>query len=173
MSQKELTWSNILSLASRYDVQEGQFHSKVDNDTSVWFTEGLSNYNKSVMESQRSRSFMPSHNRSKPCAAKPFYTQRSQSVDRRDLCRPSHSSNAPRSKSVARGRNNIICFYCKKVGHVKAECRRFLKLCLVCGSSQHQISTCPERHTHNTRQSHRSNMPESFDCDRKQVPLNQ
>ena len=43
------------------------------------------------------------------------------------------------------GENKQKCFYCGYLGHVKNECRRFLKLCLICGSAEHQISQCPDR----------------------------
>ena len=47
-----------------------------------------------------------------------------------------------RSNSSSR---NIICFFCKKRGHVKEDCRRLKGLCLACGSPDHKIGQCPVR----------------------------
>ena len=49
-----------------------------------------------------------------------------------------------RSRSASRARN-VKCFYCKKLGHVKSECRKFNGLCLACGASDHRIGQCPVR----------------------------
>ena len=39
----------------------------------------------------------------------------------------------------------LYCPYCKKKGHTKSECRRLNNLCLICGSGEHKIATCPKR----------------------------
>nr|XP_027093662.1 uncharacterized protein LOC113714065 [Coffea arabica] len=37
----------------------------------------------------------------------------------------------------------VSCGYCGKPNHTEDNCRKKLKKCLVCGSSEHQIATCP------------------------------
>ena len=54
------------------------------------------------------------------------------------------SSERGGSRNAASSRNKT-CFYCKKVGHIKEECRRLKGLCLGCGSPDHIISNCPSR----------------------------
>ncbi|MBI3334611.1 hypothetical protein HYZ97_03935 [Candidatus Pacearchaeota archaeon] len=42
-------------------------------------------------------------------------------------------------------RETRTCLFCKKKGHIKANCWRAKGLCLVCGSSEHKIASCPNR----------------------------
>ena len=37
----------------------------------------------------------------------------------------------------------ILCSFCQLSGHVRAECWRAKKLCLICGSSDHRAKLCP------------------------------
>ena len=37
------------------------------------------------------------------------------------------------------------CFYCRRRGHTREECRRFLGACLLCGSRDHWVTRCPDR----------------------------
>jgi hypothetical protein len=67
------------------------------------------------------------------------------------------------------------CYYCNRAGHVKADCRRFNGLCLVCGSPSHQISTCPQRRPFNsnayvTHDSPTLNRKVTFETDNFAVP---
>ena len=40
-----------------------------------------------------------------------------------------------------------ICAYCQKEGHTQQECRRANGLCLICGSGDHIIESCPYKRT--------------------------
>jgi len=44
-----------------------------------------------------------------------------------------------RSRSTNR---NIICNYCKRKGHIRRECWRAAKACLICGE-KHSMESCP------------------------------
>ena len=64
---------------------------------------------------------------------------------------PSVSENQPHhSRSFSHGRSNtrsltpkrVVCHYCKRGGHIAAECWRAAKACLICGG-RHHIEGCP------------------------------
>jgi len=38
-----------------------------------------------------------------------------------------------------------ICDYCQKAGHTQQECRMANGLCLICGSGDHSIESCPHK----------------------------
>ena len=42
-------------------------------------------------------------------------------------------------------RRDFSCFYCHKIGHRAFECRKKLRLCFRCGSSNHLVPDCDER----------------------------
>ena len=42
--------------------------------------------------------------------------------------------------------SHLICGYCGKANHTEDACWRKGRKCLICGSSEHQVSNCPRRH---------------------------
>jgi hypothetical protein len=130
MHNRELTWSNILSLASRQDAEDELTETSCRGEESeVWFN-------------SQPRNVMPSsQNPSTPAWHSPLL---------------SSARNNSESQSPQRvGSQEVVfesrtCHYCNRTGHVKADCRRFNGLCLVCGSPSHQISTCPQRRSFNS-----------------------
>jgi hypothetical protein len=42
-------------------------------------------------------------------------------------------------------RASMVCHFCGKPGHAKAQCRKMLRQCLGCGSPAHQVQQCPNR----------------------------
>lgn len=65
-----------------------------------------------------------------------------------------NATNTPNQRPVSVSRDaarnpgssgDPTCFYCDKPGHMKSQCWRFLKLCLICGSDQHFIAGCDKR----------------------------
>jgi uncharacterized protein YlaI len=47
--------------------------------------------------------------------------------------------------------NNEACAFCGRMGHTSNECRSRLKQCFVCGSANHFIRDCPNRHEYRNR----------------------
>ena len=151
MNDKELSWSNILSLASRFDTQSNT-DLVVEDDSAVWVNHSLQNYNQPHAFHNSSQKFSRPHvwysnpvPHSQP-STNPYLnnSRRNYSLGRTKNGKPFHAQL--RSKSaVSAPSGNIVCFHCNKPGHFKSQCRRYLKLCLVCGSADHLIATCPQR----------------------------
>ena len=151
MNDKELTWSNILSLSSRFDTQNDAVLN-LEDDSAVWVNHSLQNYNQPHFFHSHNQNPIRPHvwysnalSQAQPTAQ--FNTsdfRRNKSLGRKDQAKAFGFQQ--RSKSaVGTASSNVVCFHCKKSGHIKAQCRRYLKLCLVCGSADHLISTCPQR----------------------------
>ena len=177
MNDREITWTNILALTSRFDIQHpsnqskpshGEFlHSRAFNSGDEWkekrgpvtnYGEDLGIYQATSHPQQgfsTYRDFITSTSRSKS-------TPRNSSVPRRSVDSP-----ASRSQSVVRpmpgkmhaGGNaagNLQCAYCHKDGHENQNCWRRLGRCLVCGSQTHLIADCPERNARRIQQQSRN-----------------
>ena len=43
---------------------------------------------------------------------------------------------------------NVICFWCKRVGHKYEECRYRLRQCYICGANNHYFRECPRNRNH-------------------------
>ena len=56
-------------------------------------------------------------------------------------CPPTDRNQASRQGQV----QQRTCFHCNKPEHIKSQRRRLPNLCLVCGSSEHRIASCPRR----------------------------
>ena len=65
--------------------------------------------------------------------------EQSQSVERREpIFQPVGFGERERQLAT-------VCHYCRKLGHIQRDCRRKNGLCLVCGSGDHQVASCPRR----------------------------
>ena len=143
MNGQELTWSNVLSLASEQDAQRG-LSDTVEEPEEI---EVLS-----CAPPRRSvslgRTGAPSDTRDAP---RPFQfsptAQDFQPSGNRNTGAARRSASAHPAGRQWRGSffETRTCNYCKLVGHVKANCRRLNQLCLACGSADHRIATCPHR----------------------------
>jgi len=59
-------------------------------------------------------------------------------------------NNAPPAKRPAQQvQQQLVCGYCKKVGHTQKDCRRANGQCLICGSAEHQARDCPRHRNGN------------------------
>src|SRR5215469_1801673 len=65
-------------------------------------------------------------------------------VQRSQVAEGFRSAQAPRSAGSS-GRGGLRCFHCRRRGHIKEECRRLNGACLLCGSTDHWATSCPER----------------------------
>jgi hypothetical protein len=172
MHNRELTWSNILSLASRQDAEDEVTGTSCEGEESeVWFNSQPRSTSVSylpytvdsqpfnVVQSSLNLSAPAWHSGRLPSARNNFESRRSpQLVGSQEIVSESRT-----------------CYYCNRAGHVKADCRRFNGLCLVCGSPSHQISTCPQRRPFNynanvTHDSPTLNRKVTFETDNFVVP---
>jgi len=56
------------------------------------------------------------------------------------------TESPPRSNpSPPKERTYLFCGFCRKAGHLREDCRRRNRQCLVCGAEDHRISDCPIR----------------------------
>ena len=150
MGHLEMTWSNVLALASRQDAEEelclysgGSPKPKMDQSAAVGLSDtkkprsGSSEYcDKEWTACCHSTSLsgpgVSRFHRALPTGTSgPFYTD----------C---NSSFVPKPNSP-RQTEQRTCSYCKRVGHLRKDCRRFMSLCLMCGAPDHQIRDCPQR----------------------------
>ena len=127
LHNSEITWATIIILAGVFDTehQVAVNHAPVVNVANVGnasyrpvSTDAVTQYDAGNFE------YVTSKNRQ----SRPRSRERTPVRDR--------SSSSSRNKT---------CFYCKKVGHIRSECRKLKGLCLVCGSPDHKLSQCPSR----------------------------
>ena len=74
-----------------------------------------------------------------------FSAQAKTRVDRNRS--PSSFTNFVPSPVASNGKNGKNCYFCKKTGHFKSDCRKFKGLCFACGSAAHRLAQCPTRST--------------------------
>ena len=125
--------SPVVSLDSGYDRDRDYARNQSRYDT--W----LSSSNNVSAQSQ-SRDSMNRNNSRARSVSRPdrgvFWSQ-----SRSNSSPPVNRQPSPREENM----QQRTCFHCHKPGHIKNQCRRLLNLCLVCGSSEHRISSCPRR----------------------------
>ena len=168
MNDREITWSNILALTSRYDAQK---HSVQQDKGPV----GMSDFTPEVDvygEWKQSGGPVTRYEGNDHFVYQASHPTPPQSSSYRDFVKPkcreglvprAKSSSlgqarftGPRSSSVPRPprhnlsasdsqRTRFHCTYCRKSGHEHPDCWRRLGRCLVCGSSSHLIAECPNR----------------------------
>ena len=129
----ELTWAQILTMASQFDARD--FSRARPSEEATGDAEGMAaaihccscehrgGQINVVTEDNRHREDSRDRN-PRPAAA----ARRYPATDRRRHDRPAEE-----------------CHYCEKTGHFRKDCRKRLGLCLICGSENHRVSTCPNR----------------------------
>lgn len=153
MGSSDMTWSNILALASRQDAEEelsagsGESKEKPMNwSAAVGLSKsresktGQSEYQDGEWTACCHSASLTGSGMSKP---HPTPAGNSHSYY------PTHESsylNEP-APSYQIQNEQRTCSYCHCVGHLRGDCRRFLNLCLLCGSPDHRISGCTRRRT--------------------------
>ena len=174
LNQGEMTWANILTLASRYDAQ----HKTIKKEpietlpyNDVWFhdlskpsigrrvceaaTQYVPQENAQYYSWQASAVSPPMRNPAvwRAAPTKPLSHTRSHSVsqDVRDamFLRDKRSSSVGPSSRSNELPERRTCNYCNRRGHLRRDCRRRLGLCLVCGDNSHRIAQCPNRRNPN------------------------
>ena len=163
MNGTEMTWTNILALASRFDAQRtdftkmqasGEIYSNREeshgfNDRPVkpgpvtFYAESSEPRVYQVSTPQRvSRSqgrYTDSHDRSITTPGL-YRQQKSATGYQEPTVQPGH-----RARSQTRPGK---CSYCRKEGHVDKDCWKRRGCCLVCGSESHRIANCPKRRSY-------------------------
>ena len=135
----ELTWSKLLVVAGRMDAESGYLSTDQETDyPEVWaFT---------------SPSRQPRQSQQFAIVGSTQLGGKQQVVSSRDPKLPAriragswHSGRSGGSESGNGVGEQRSCYHCGRTGHVKANCRRFNGLCLVCGAPDHMIADCPQR----------------------------
>lgn len=149
----KLTWDSLLTLASQYDAKRDNTDTASEREADVWV------------------STVPLAHQSVPRT----YSSNRASTVVQDTARQT-SLSPKRSSKRDSTFSSRTCFHCQKKGHVKAECRRFNGLCLVCGSREHRIAACPMRRTVDTaaltNQSESNGKPKVTFNESAELPLN-
>jgi hypothetical protein len=82
-------------------------------------------------------------------------------MDRRNKIRGQNKSGKRPFQQVGKGTGNqkgtpqakrpnqanavqTVCEFCKKIGHIRRDCRLANGLCLICGAADHQMTNCPK-----------------------------
>ena len=131
MHKTDIPWSTILVLATAYD---SEHCASPNSNSAVPVFIGAVSASHSVMDAVTQCGEINTLNGS---------GEHSFGRSGRDVMRDTQSQRQQRrSGSSSR---NLTCFYCKKKGHIKEECRKLKGLCLACGAPDHKISQCPSR----------------------------
>ena len=69
---------------------------------------------------------------------------------------PRNNGNERKSSSGHPGSSDLMCFYCKRTGHVRKNCWREARLCLICGQD-HPLTECPKYNPSRHRSRSRTN----------------
>ena len=141
LSGKDMTWSQVVAYASQHEVEAKSRPVKLENNE-VWVSQPTKESARQEIRqhvpvfshSDDQNTNIPEEARQKPhidpyrFSERPFRKENNTAAGRADF----------RSRKVS-------CRYCNKLGHIEKDCWRRLNLCLVCGSSDHRIATCPNR----------------------------
>ena len=120
LNQQELTWDAVKSVASQYDTS-----SRLEEaNEAVWTTRQQAPISPPVRISEERRP-----------------------RDYRTILRSPRNHSEPSRRRNYRDPAPAVeeeeCDYCQRHGHTKRECRRYNRLCLLCGSPDHFIRACP------------------------------
>ena len=130
MQHAELLWNDILILASQYDADSKLYNKGRDKteDNEIWLAHGQP---KSTVHRERT------------------FTGTSYEKQQGSQSSGMQLTSTPASDQSRNKQTDELpqCFYCEKPGHMKKDCRRFLRQCLVCASPDHRVSQCPHRWT--------------------------
>ena len=167
IAEKELTWTNILVLASRYDMQHTP-KKIVEPDNSVWlgvssqeekiphayssvtpYVEEPVNYIWQAASRPGSRGAVPvtlsrPTTRSHPICPRESGTLHSDSKADIGIIEVGARGGFLQER-VEYPSNSSACNFCGRAGHFSDICRRRLGTCLICGDGTHQIANCPQR----------------------------
>ena len=159
MNERDMTWSQVIAYASQHEVENNNRPLKIDSNE-VWavqpsVTVSSNQHVKTQPSNTRQVGSETSLHRedAKPIPLQLFHNAGSNSIRDRELGRslqPHRNSESNRYELSESARpmsrdGMLSCFHCQKTGHSRKDCWRRLNLCLVCGSSDHRIATCPNR----------------------------
>ena len=132
MTGAPLTWPRIVTFVSHLDLSSNKLASSLDTGCDIVYS-------------------------ARPVSVRPTLSQpKSQVRDASTQCtvqlprQPYQSFDNPQRDSQIRDVNaiqDVLCTFCKRVGHSNEFCRRRLGLCLLCGDKQHKVAQCPKRAT--------------------------
>ena len=132
-SGSELSWNQVMTMASQYDARD--------------FSRGRpTRFNAEEAEHGEGRVHC--------CSCEPktglvnVVSRENHYRDHRGEASATTESVGDRVRPSSRGdrdHSGMLCNYCEKPNHVRRDCRKRLGLCLVCGSADHRVATCPER----------------------------
>ena len=126
---KDISWSSVLSLASCYDAEnivlQENDNSRIDEPVVY------------AIQNTFQQTDPSTHSQYDAMVSRETFNQ---------------NGNVPRGEFVQANRESSTsqqdkrkCYFCGRTGHIKADCRRFKGLCLICGDPNHQIARCPSR----------------------------
>ena len=173
MNEREITWSNIMILAGRYDAQHQSYaRTEAAQAPGIWLGE--------PEEPRKQSYFSDATTQSDPITPQEYRVWHSSPLDSMPGKRVNAGDSHTRSSGNTwqggrssmpersahdqedRGGSTVrrvqfreqsdsslegTCHYCHKRGHFMRDCRRRLDLCLTCGASDHHIVDCPKRRT--------------------------
>ena len=139
MKSCELSWTDMLTLASQYDADSKSYKNKATNNNEIWLAYRPDQKPDDQNVRTSSRSSPPDNPKTS-----------SSSIGDQPRSAPPNSRTSSSGNKIDKR-----CFYCDKVGHFKSECRRFLRQCLICSSPDHRAYQCPDRREEQGRLSDR------------------
>ena len=135
-NSRSLGWSQVVKLVGGLEEALASEKSS-DEEPSSWSVMRSSVRQASVGQREAATQYNPGGEDLQPSNSCP--RELSQSAERRE----------PIFQSVGFGERErqlaTVCHFCRKLGHFQRDCRRKNGLCLVCGSGDHQVASCPQR----------------------------
>lgn len=169
MGTVDMTWTSVLALASRQDA-EAELSESTDGhgEQQVWSSrlvgERGSSGSRPSSKIVTSPLCHPSQDQIPNSGSgwNSYSGQRSQVYESSSNPHTEEKRGGPERQYLS-GSSSLneqrACFYCNQTGHLKRDCWRFLGLCLVCGSPDHQIGECSQRRSLSSSGPSRGSMP--------------